>query len=731
MFSKSVSFHRLRLATALSVWALLAAGAISAAHAQAPEPFPASATKGRIDREIGLPEIGLAEGARLSGLGGSRDFFFPVPRGARLAGVTLNLAYETASSTDSRRGVEVLLGERTAFLQTIATARETGVLHIPLDGVDTSTGFAKVTIRYGGLIEQKCLDLRYAADHLTVLPETALKFSVDREMVNTVAATLALMPQQVDIYVPARAMTTDEYAAAIVAARGLRATGHEIRFQLLPSASLTSSIGSSSRASGAVGQTYPSLMSGQSMVAGIPARFAAPPTLATPFPAPVPEATNLWSRGAVVIASPNEVAALGVARNPDAESADPSRDVDAPKSALSLIRFGGAPAILISGDDPRAAADLIASPWRSAAIKSDVSARLSNGGDIGAGALTFDRLRTDLGARSVIDRALWSVSIGGRDLPSSRRVSGVRVDVAVAPDDVRSNAVVSAFFNDRLMDSVTTDNNVMARLKFDVPDGMAGLNNNLRVVVQRQTRGGDCLTMPVGSPAQLLDSSAVLTAPAADLAHDFFELAPKFRDGVEVFVDRDSALDQTSRLATLSAVARELSPAGAPVRVRYVEPGDSPRPSGSFIAMTANPPEQANTPIRFDRGRAVVRGPEGQTIADLGRLGDTMVAPVARTNLESGLWIRPVAAGAEPVVPASLRLDRGNVAIIDGAGVAFAFSNERDRLVEVVYPEQSTMAEIANAYRPWIVGALWLASSLLIVVGLLRFHRPGRPAGKA
>ena len=49
------------------------------------------------------------------------------------------------------------------------------------------------------------------------------------------------------------------------------------------------------------------------------------------------------------------VAALGVARNPDAESADPSRDVDAPKSALSLIRFGGAPAILISGDDPRAA----------------------------------------------------------------------------------------------------------------------------------------------------------------------------------------------------------------------------------------------------------------------------------------------------------------------------------------------------------------------------------------
>jgi hypothetical protein len=260
---------------------------------------------------------------------------------------------------------------------------------------------------------------------------------------------------------------------------------------------------------------------------------------------------------------------------------------------------------------------------------------------------------------------------------------------------------------------------------------MAGLNNNLRVVVQRQARGGDCLTMPVGAPAQLLESSAVVTAPAADLARDFYELAPKFRNGVEVFVERNASLDQTARLALLGAFARELAPASAPLRVRYVEPGESPRPTGSFIAMTSNPPEQANMPIRFDRGRAVVRGPDGQTIADLGRLGDTMVAQVVRTNLESGLWVRPVNASADVVAPSSLQLDRGNVAIIDAAGVAFAFSNERDRLVEVIYPEQSTMTDLANAYRPWIVGALWLASSLLIVVGMLRFHRPRRSSGKA
>ena len=49
-----------------------------------------------------------------------------------------------------------------------------------------------------------------------------------------------------------------------------------------------------------------------------------------------------------------------------------------------------------------------------------------------------------------------------------------------------------------------------------------------------------------------------------------------------------------------------------------------------------------------------------------------------------------------------------------------------DRLIDVAYPDQSSMSDLANAYRPWIVGALWLASSLMLVVGLRRFYRPGR-----
>ena len=71
----------------------------------------------RISRSVSLVELGLADGARLSGLGGARDFYFPAPKGARLSGATLSLSYETASSTESRRGVEVIVGERTVRLR--------------------------------------------------------------------------------------------------------------------------------------------------------------------------------------------------------------------------------------------------------------------------------------------------------------------------------------------------------------------------------------------------------------------------------------------------------------------------------------------------------------------------------------------------------------------------------------------------------------------------------------
>ena len=702
-----------RLLVTVAVCGLVVAGPLTmrAALAQAPDAVatPGAEAAGRVARAIDLAELGFADGARLSGLGGSRDFFFPVPKGARLRGAVLSLAFETASSTDSRRGVEVLAGERTLRVHRVAGPQERETLNIPLDGVNATNGFLRITVRYGGLIEDRCVDLRFATDHLTVLPETTLTFAVDREAFAGVGDTLAAMPRVVDVYLPPRALTRDEFTAALVAARGLRQSGREVKFRFLPSGDLTSSITPPGRPP-VTGSLAPSRAPQPST-----ARFLPPASFGSIAPAAVvsPDPAPQWSRGSVIIAASTEIEALGLGRKWNGESASGERataavspEADAPTAGLSLVRFGVGPALLISGEKPQTAARLIGSQWRAAATRADVAALVADRATRPRGVLTFDRLQTDLGARGVIDRATWSVSVGGKDLPLSSRAAGARIDVAVAPDEARSNAVVSAFFNERLMDSVTTDNRRVARLAFDIPRGMAGLRNNLRVVVQRQPRGGECLTMPMGSPAQLLDSSAIVVAPGPEVAGDFFELAPKFRDGVNLLVEADGMFAQANRLAVLAEFAGELIPDGAPVEVTFVQPGVAPRPSGPFMALTSRPPEHALMPIRLDQGRAIVKGPDGSTVADIGGLGATMVAQVVRAGADSGLWIRSVETADGMVVPASLQLDRGNAAIIDKTGVAFAFSSERDRLVEIAYPDRTSMAEIANAWRPWIIGAL-------------------------
>ena len=105
----------------------------ASAFAQTNE-FVAPSADQVLSRAIRLSEIGLADGARLSGLGASRDFYFPVPKAMKY-GATLNLAYETATSFDSQRSIEIFAGERSLLLKPLNNQHERQTLRIPLDSV--------------------------------------------------------------------------------------------------------------------------------------------------------------------------------------------------------------------------------------------------------------------------------------------------------------------------------------------------------------------------------------------------------------------------------------------------------------------------------------------------------------------------------------------------------------------------------------------------------------------
>ncbi len=660
-----------------------------------------------LTRSIRLPEIGLDDGARLAGLGSSRDFYFPAPRSLKYS-ATLVLAYESATSIESRRSIEVLAGERSLMLKPLGGAHERQTLRIPIEGVAAQNGFIKISVRYGHVLpDNRCVDIRFAGDHLTILPETSLQLAFEKNAVDSVATALTLMPREVAIYLPGRDLNSREFGAALEAARSLRESGRQVRFETMPGADATAKMEPGSR--------FPA-----------PTTLAFMPRMQSPFtpPAAAPETVQNWTQGSILIASSEDLETLaGNVRTPLFR---PDAKPGVNSSSLSLINFGTGPAVLVSGPDPQSAARLIGSSWNAAAVKSTVSAESEIFQMREDGRFTFDRLRADLTARDVVDRAQWSVSLAAKDLPVQRRITGLRLQVAIAPDEANSNAVVTAFFNERMMESVSTATDMRAQLAFEIPEGLAGLNNSLRLVVQRQPQGGECTTLPIGFPAQLLGSSEVLTSAAAEAPRDFYETSSMFRDGVTLFVESRNAFQQRGHLAMLTEMASNLIPARAPLSIRFIDGDTAPQTAGPFVALTSRAPENAEPPVRFDQGRTIIRGPEGKTIADLGGLKNATVAQLVRAGLNQGIWIRTAANDEDLVPPARLQLDRGNVAVVDKNGVAFAFSTERDRLIEVVYPEKLSLADIANAYRPWVVGALWLAFSLLVVLSVHRFYARGR-----
>jgi hypothetical protein len=391
---------------------------------------------------------------------------------------------------------------------------------------------------------------------------------------------------------------------------------------------------------------------------------------------------------------------------------------------LAAVRIGGFPALVVSEAASVQAGRLFGSPSLSAT-------RGVAAASVGAVAaptesterITFDQLGLAPAQADVFGRADLSVAIATRTLPAGTQPSRIILDVMVAPDGAGEKAVVSAFVNDRLLASTVAANGEPTRLDLALPEGLVGTVANVRAVVQRRSAQGDCRFEPQGYPAQILSSSAVVLISAAGPAHDFSDLASRWANGIEVLISRP-VLDRPALAATLVAeVLSTLSPETAPINVKFVEAGAAPTPNAPFIAVSDTAPTDIAPRVRFDRGRVAVADRTGRTLLDLGGFSAGAVAQIVTSGAQSGLWLRPLARDGSLPAPAQLHLDRGDVAFIDKAGVALAMSTERDVLVQVTYPDQVSWLSVAERFRAWIIGGLWLLGTVAFLLVLQRVRR--------
>jgi hypothetical protein len=628
---------------------------------------------------VGVPfaEVGFPNGFRLTNLGGRREVYIPVPQGIELGLADLVIAYDDVSAHEARRSLEILVNER-SVASLVLDGKSTGrTVRIPLATAVAREGFLKLSFLYSGAATQdRCIDVRYVGDSITIRAESAVEFEIGVTGVPNIAATAALMPMDVAIVLSNPAPPPTDIAAALTVARSLTAAGRHVAF-------------------------YHGLDTMPELVER--------------------DDKRRWTRGLVVVGAFGRIAGRLDAPVVTQASATGAAAV---YSTLAAARIGGVPTLLVS--DPSSARTGVLPGNLSLSALRDVSSASVRQVSTPKGPvdrISFDALGLVAAQVEVFGRADLAVSIPGRILPSGTRPSRLVLDLMVAPDGAGEKAVVSAFVNERLLASTVASIGEPTRLDFALPGGLVGSAANIRAVIQRRSSQGDCRFEPQGYPAELLGSSSVILSAAGPVAQDFSDLATLWANGVEILVPESTSAHPLSVVASLADILNALSKESAPIEVKYIRGGAAPAPGAPFIAVSNLAPLGSEQRVLFDRGRVEITDRAGFTLLDIGGLATGAVAQIVTSNAHPGLWIKPLASdGSLPSSPA-VNLDRGDVAFLDKTGVALALSTERDTLLRVSYADERSWFTRLDRYRSIIVAGIWVLITLVLLFVLQRIYR--------
>src|SRR5215470_13503022 len=180
---------------------------------------------------VTLADIGIGSGTRFANLGGRREIFIPLPQGANIIASELVLTLDDVAAHDARRSLEILVNDHTVSAVALDGHASSRVLHVPIEIAKGRDQFLKLTFIYSGAATQdRCIDVRYVGDSLTIRPESSVELQVVLGGAPDVATTAALLPREVAVMLPGRPLVAADIAAALAAGRSLSATGRRVTF---------------------------------------------------------------------------------------------------------------------------------------------------------------------------------------------------------------------------------------------------------------------------------------------------------------------------------------------------------------------------------------------------------------------------------------------------------------------------------------------------------------------
>lgn len=716
---------RWALGSLLGLGALFAQTASASALGDAIRQLGAS---DRLQRSVTLKELGIVDPVVLAGTA-TQDFYLPVPRGLPLGDASIAFDGRYLKGEPGTSTVVISLNGTPAVSQTVPDGEGTLQRNLPVAQPARASDFVRLGVNWRNRnnSQQRCDENHSLANSLTISPQTRLSYRLDPRDVRTIEDVWNTLPVRTTVLVSGRQLEQASFDSAWRIGASLQRNNRRMQVRALP----------------AVGEVIDLRgLEVPAALAGVPAFAAlrgAEPQHKLASDAELGALIMLGSAqvsGDIVVADKAlqqrltaAFAALQtqLAADPDAGQAlqqwrarrAPLASEALASQQLRALPMGRQMVLAVASDAGARVAGLQEAALQRLLVSDNVTVAAAQPPQWDeAKGIRLSSLGGSPDSFDVLSRGEWTMNFPLSAVASQGRMPGeITLYVAAAPGASATRPVATLFWNGMLLSARQLDaNGQPERLRARVPGYALGINNTLRVSVQRQPYSADCNEIPQPYPASVLPAISYVTPGKAEPNGSFIGLLPLLGARSQLLVPASylsAAPAALERMANLAA-ASGLSASQAEL---VVAQADAPaKPSMPFVAMEV-PVDGAKPLVTVTDGQQLrIRGKSLDWL-DIKGLKQLSSAEVVTAGGQQGVLWRAIGEWTGGLGEPFL-LNRGNIAVIGGDGpLAWVDSSNPDAGIPSG-PREGAFHEWRN-FLSWSVPGIAIALVVVVLLVLL------------
>lgn len=728
------TIHRHSFSRTGARWALgslLGLGALFAQTASASALGDAIRQLGASDglqRSVTLKELGIVDPVVLAGTA-TQDFYLPVPRGLPLGDASIAFDGRYLKGEPGTSTVVISLNGTPAVSQTVPDGEGTLQRNLPVAQPARASDFVRLGVNWRNRnnSQQRCDENHSLANSLTISPQTRLSYRVDPRDVRTIEDVWNTLPVRTTVLVSGRQLEQASFDSAWRIGASLQRNNRRMQVRALP----------------AVGEVIDLRgLEVPAALAGVPAFAALRGAEPQHKLASDAELGALLMLGAAqvsgdIVVADNALqqrltaafAALQaqLASDPDAGQAlqqwrarrAPLASEALASQQLRALPMGRQMVLAVASDAGARVAGLQEAALQRLLVSDNVTVAAAQPPQWDeAKGIRLSSLGGSPDSFDVLSRGEWTMNFPLSAVASQGRMPGeITLYVAAAPGASATRPVATLFWNGMLLSARQLDaNGQPERLRARVPGYALGINNTLRVSVQRQPYSADCNEIPQPYPASVLPAISYVTPGKAEPNGSFIGLLPLLGARSQLLVPASylsAAPAALERMANLAA-ASGLSASQAEL---VVAQADAPaKPSMPFVAMEV-PVDGAKPLVTVTDGQQLrIRGKSLDWL-DIKGLKQLSSAEVVTAGGQQGVLWRAIGEWTGGLGEPFL-LNRGNIAVIGGDGpLAWVDSSNPDAGIPSG-PREGAFHEWRN-FLSWSVPGIAIALVVVVLLVLL------------